>query len=85
MWICDTATHFKNGLVIMLLEALVVKRYNKEVVYTVNTIPRETGRKANTWVQVVPMVLWALNLSSVELRLLSCFALSPIQVGRTEG
>ena len=77
VWVSDTATHFKNGLIAMLAEALnvdhhfavahsawtngTVERYNREVIRTAKAILSETGRGAAEWVQVVPVVQWALN------------------------
>ena len=45
----------------------MVERYNREVIRTAKAILSETGRGAAEWVQVVPVVQWALNSAYREL------------------
>ena len=77
VWVSDTATHFKNAIMIRLREALSVEhqfavayspwsngtceRMVKEVIRALRSILLEQRREVSEWVDVLPAVQWALN------------------------
>ena len=83
VWVSDTDTHFKNAILTRLPEALRVdhqfaveyspwsngtcERMVKEVVRSPRSILLEQRRAVSEWVDVLPAVQWALNLSLIHI------------------
>ena len=79
MWVSDSAAHFKNRLLMMLGEALgvdhhfavansawtngTVERFNREIIRTCKALLNENRKPLDHWLNLIPLVQWALNTS----------------------